>query len=233
MRSLRLASYNIHGCMGWDRRVDKARIAAVIRELEADIVGLQEIRSSQGQSDGGQFAYLAAATGLEAIAGPTLLRSDTPCGIALLTRFPVLAVRQHDLSVPGREPRGALDVDLQVGTIRVRVLNTHLGLRTWERREQVRRLLALLPARDDQLTVLMGDINAWLPFAWPMRRLRAEFGEFPAPRTFPSWLPIGALDRIWLRPREAVTAMQVDTHQNLRTRMASDHLPLLARLTLA
>jgi endonuclease/exonuclease/phosphatase family metal-dependent hydrolase len=44
---IRLATYNIHKCRGLDRRTSPQRIAAVIAELDADVVALQEVLDVQ------------------------------------------------------------------------------------------------------------------------------------------------------------------------------------------
>ena len=176
--------------------------------------------------------YLATATGLQAIAGPTIQRHAGHYGNVLLTRYPVRAVRRIDLSVPGREPRGALDVDLDLRGAAVRVVVTHLGLRAAERRTQIQHLLTVLsdncsPARSRPVIVL-GDINEWLPTSPSVRRLDSRFGRAPALRTFPSSFPLFALDRIWVQPRSALSTLTAC--RTPLTRIASDHLPLRATI---
>jgi len=148
-------------------------------------------------------------------------------GNVLLTSLPVLGVRRHDLSVVGREPRAALEVDLAWQGSRLRVVVTHLGLAAHERRVQVERLLALLP-RDQAITVLLGDINEWWLWGRPLRRLHRRFGSSPSVRTYPARLPLFALDRIWVSPPWAVTAL--DTLVGPATWSASDHRPVIATL---
>ncbi len=274
--SLVVATYNVHDCVGTDRRYDPARIAAVLRELGADIISLQEVG---GQRHGGQLpdqaAFLAAETGLEIVAGPNRLYRHSRFGNAILTRFPVLAVRYIDLSVPGCEPRGALDVDLAIGapgaggepaageTVGgngagpvLRVVATHLGLRGGERRTQTSRLLGALAVNGaggaggaagaagaseggaseggaseggaDTAILMMGDLNEWRGRRGGIRALDRELGHAPAPRTFPSWCPILPLDRIYAGPPALVRDVLV--HRSPLARLASDHLPLRARL---
>ncbi|NJN45364.1 MAG: endonuclease [Candidatus Competibacteraceae bacterium] len=173
---LRIASYNVHSCLGADLRTDPGRIADIINTLNADIVALQEVASQLGVSDDTrQLDVLAENTGFQAIAGPALVRPDSPCGTALLHRLPVLNTRHVDLSQPGREPRGALDVDLDFQGLTLRIVSTHLGLRAYERRVQCRRLLEVL-ANDHPtaLTILTGDINEW----WPWSRTLREVNVF-------------------------------------------------------
>ena len=168
--------------------------------------------------------YLARATGLQAIAGPTIERQTGPFGNVLLTSWHVLDSRLLDLSVPGREPRGAIDADLMIEGKPVRVVVTHLGLRAAERRYQVRRLLEVLSKGQNRFIIVLGDINEWVLRSRPLRWLYGRFGTPPAPRTYPSWLPLFALDRIWVLPREVL--IEVRAHAKPLARIASDHLPV-------
>ena len=231
-RNFAIASYNTHGCVGLDRRRDAARVATVIRDLECDAVGLQEVDSRAGpHSDSMQLEFLARATGMDAISGPTIRHHDGDYGNALLTRRPVLAVRRHDFSFATHEPRGALDVDLDVDGTVLRVIVTHLGLRPAERRYQVKLLLSLLhPVEHGQIVVALGDINEWLPIGRPLRWLHEILGKPPSQRTFPTWYPLMALDRVWVRPRKSLLALRA--HVTRDARVASDHYPLKAVISL-
>lgn len=225
---LRIASYNIHRCVGNDGRLDPARVAQVIREVGCDTIGLQEVDSRSGDKhDSIQLDYLADVASMQAIPGHTIVRHEGHFGNALLTRRPVLAVRRHDLSFARREPRGAIEVDLDVAGTVIRVIVTHLGLQPAERRYQVRQMMKLIgDIPPGQLVVILGDINEWLPVGRPLRWLHDLLGETPAERSFPSWLPIFALDRVWVRPQEALLAF--GTHRSAAARAASDHLPIKA-----
>jgi endonuclease/exonuclease/phosphatase family metal-dependent hydrolase len=223
-----VASYNIHRCVGSDWRRDVRRVADVIRELQCDAVGLQEVESKTGSGeDAMQLEFLARATGMTAVAGLTIVRREADFGNALLTRHPILEVRRHELAFLRREPRSALDVDLDVHGQSVRVIVTHLGLRPAERRYQVQQMLCLL-RRDpiERTTVVLGDINEWLPTSRPLRWLHEVFGKPPAQRSFPGWMPVLALDRVWVRPRKALLSLRA--HRSPLSRRASDHLPVKA-----
>lgn len=223
------ASYNVHRCVGLDGNQEPDRVARVLRELGADIVGLQEVDSrSNAAGHARQLERLAGASGYHSIAGPTIHRKDGHFGNALLTGGRAREIRRLDLSHPGREPRGAIDVDLDIDGVIVRVIVTHLGLRPGERRFQVKRLLDVLSLEEGILTVVMGDINEWLPGSRPLRWLHGRLGRSPAMRTFPSFLPLFALDRIWVWPRKALQA--VDVHGTPAARIASDHLPIKASI---
>jgi endonuclease/exonuclease/phosphatase family metal-dependent hydrolase len=226
-----VASYNIHECVGGDGRRDPARIAAVLREMDADVIGLQEVDARpSATSESMQMEYLAATLGLHAVAGPTLQRLTGEYGNALLTRRRVLDVRKIDLTVYRREPRGALDVDLDIDGAAVRVVVTHLGLLPGERRKQVRRLVDLLGESRSDVVILCGDINEWFAVGRPLRWLHARLGRTAGIATFPAAFPVFALDRIWVHPRTALA--KVTAHATPIARRASDHLPLLADIQL-
>lgn len=222
---MRLVTYNISSCRGTDRRFNPARTASVLRSLKADVLALQEVehRSVNGQD---LLDYLAYQTGLVAIPGPIFLRRSLHYGNALLTRAKVLQIRRHDLSVLRREPRGAIDVDLKWRGQKIRVVATHLGLRSRERRFQIQQLLNLGLTPDGGRTVLMGDFNEWWPWSQTLRWLRREFGRCLSPFSFPACYPIFALDRIWLHGHRRLLTLGVEASS--LARVASDHLPLKA-----
>jgi endonuclease/exonuclease/phosphatase family metal-dependent hydrolase len=218
-------SYNIHQCVGMDGRRDVKRIAGVLSSLDAQLIGLQEVGTNfEGGKKSGQMEYLSKATGLQAIAGHTIEQQTGPFGNVLLTSWQILESRLLDLSVPGREPRGAIDAHLVIEGKAVRVIVTHLGLRAAERRYQVRRLLEALSRGPNRFIIVLGDINEWVLRSRPLRWLYGRFGRPPAPRTFPSWCPLFALDRIWVLPREML--LEVHALATPLTYLASDHLPV-------
>jgi endonuclease/exonuclease/phosphatase family metal-dependent hydrolase len=225
---IRVASYNTHGGVGRDGHFVPKRIAGVLRELDADVVALQEVESRATGFD--MLAYLRQETGMAAIAGPTLLRNGADYGNGLLTRFKVISMKRLDLCVERCEPRGAIDAELDCGGTPMRVLATHLGLRPAERREQIQRLLKALEGDRPLPTILMGDINEWFLWGRPLRWLHRHFEQTPSPPTFPSRLPIFALDRMWVKPRGLLR--DIGVHVSPLARIASDHLPLTAELDL-
>ena len=220
---LRIASYNVHGCSGTDGKKDAQRIVQVIDELGCDTVGLQEVDY--------RLDYIARKLGMQAIPGLTLARHDGPFGNALLTRRKVLDVRRLGFTYSRREPRNALDVDLEVNGETVRVIVTHLGLWPAERRYQVKKILEMIRATPSyERVIVLGDINEWLPLGRPLRWMNALFGRCPAERSFPSRWPLVALDRVWVRPRHALLALKA--HRTPLAELASDHLPVKAIIAL-
>lgn len=225
-RPFTVSSYNVHGCVGGDRHYDPVRVGEVLRELAADVIGLQEVDSRlTAERPHDQLDLLAAAAGLHAVAGPTIEDPNGRFGNALLTCLPVLEIRRHPLAIPGREPRGALDVDLGTSAVPTRVIVTHLGLGSGERRDQVELILRLVEGHEGGPLVLLGDFNEWMGVRHPVRRLRAQFGRVAAPRTFPARFPLLRLDRLWVRPKEKLS--RVRTHRSPKSRWASDHLPVV------
>jgi endonuclease/exonuclease/phosphatase family metal-dependent hydrolase len=223
---LTVATYNIHDAMGADGEFAPERIAAVIAELDADVIALQEIGSHAAGTD--VVAFLRDATSTIAIGGPTRLRSTGEYGNCLLTRYPVQETTRIDLTFRERESRGALDVLLDCDGDPLRVIATHLGLRPAERRAQIQQLLAVLETQTPVPTVLMGDLNEWFLWGRPLRWLHNHFEKTPAPATFPASAPVFALDRIWIEPRSLLDRLWV--HATPLARVASDHLPLVARI---
>ncbi len=231
MQDFSVLSYNVHECVGLDRRRDPTRIAQIIRESGAQIVGLQEVHSdSSGDEQLHQMNYLAATTGLQAVPGPAVERRNGHYGNVLLTSCKVLDVDKIDLSYLQREPRGAIDADLEIGGEPVRVIVTHLGLRPAERRFQVKKLLTALSQKRTRIVILLSDFNEWLPTGRSLRWLHTQLGKTALVRTFPSRFPIFALDRIWVSPPAALN--QLCCFHTPLTRIASDHLPLKATIRL-
>lgn len=231
MGTLRIATYNIHRCVGTDGAFRPDRVREVLRTIDASVIALQEVES--GAAHANLPEYLAQAGPWTVVEGVTLERPGSRYGNALLTSLPIVGQERLDLAVEGREPRGALDLELRHAGGCLRVIATHLGLRPAERRAQARKLLDWigLPAPDrDTTTVLMGDMNEWFLWGRPLRWLRGHFGPTPAPATFPSRWPLLALDRIWAHPGHRL--LRTETLDTPLARHASDHRPLVGTLQL-
>ena len=220
------ATYNIHRCTGWDGRYDPERIAGVLKELDADVIALQEVNSPD-HSGLELLNWFSEQTKLRAIAGPTLLHHTGHYGNAVLTRCAEQKIRRVDISPPGREPRDAIDLDLECDHWHLQVIATHLGLKPAERRLQVQELLKRFGTKH---CILMGDLNEWFLWGRPLRWIQQIFGDTPALPTFPAMCPVFALDRIWIRPPGTLVSM--DVHRTSLARRASDHLPLKAVIEL-
>jgi len=232
LRQLSLLTWNVHSCIGTDRRSDPARVARFLKRVDADIVALQELGwHHRGEVGFDQFAYLAAETGYQVHAGLTKNHANAHYGNAILTRLPLVSLAEHNLCRPLRIPRGAIEAVFDLGGARqLRVINVHLGLDPWERREQVERLLPALDAQHGLPTLLMGDTNEWRGDALAFRALERRLPRVAAPPSFHTRLPRLRYDRIYLSEE-----LEIEDFDALRTheaRNASDHLPVFARVRL-
>jgi endonuclease/exonuclease/phosphatase family metal-dependent hydrolase len=231
---VRIMTWNVHGLVGADRRRDPERIALVIREVRPDVAGLQEVGAPadpSGATHPGEA--LARLTGLASAFGPTVHRAGWAFGNAILSRFPIEAVRTYDLSVPGREPRGCLRADVVAEGGRIHFFAAHLGLDWREQRRQAAQLLSADILRDAALAhplVLVGDFNAWSNRSAVPRWLRRQLVDCALAggreaATFPAPFPFLRLDRAYVDG-----ALEVRGYEVIHTRLArgaSDHLPLV------
>ncbi len=234
---MRVATYNIHGAVGLDRRRRPDRIAEVLLSLEADIIGLQEVEGRRSRSRVDQARVIGEALGYNLIAGPLLLEGPAGhgggYGNVLLSRHPVLKAERRVYRRPGSQTRGLLDTVVAHPRFgRLRVIVTHLEVRDHRiRATQLRELEGLLAEGPDQPAILMGDLNEWWSRRDALRALDRTVRFLHSPATFPARLPILRLDRIAVRALRSTDhdgfARRID---NALTRIASDHLPLVADL---
>lgn len=228
---LRVATYNVHKCVGVDGRFDPERIFEVIREIGADLIALQEADTRFGERTGLlDLKRIEDETGLIAVPGLEGARAHGWHGNVLLFRDgAVRDIRREKL--PGLEPRGALltEIALNNGGF-LKVVAVHLGLLRASRRQQADYILDLLADREEAPSVIMGDMNEWrLGNGSALKRFEAAFGELPPPRpSFPARWPVLALDRI-IANRDRLV-VDLAAHDSLLARVASDHLPLTALL---
>lgn len=221
-QTLRVLTYNI--CGG---SADIGRIGAVIGEVGADVVALQEVLESQ-------VAPLQQATGAHGVFAPTRRHKHTMFGNLCLTRLPLVAHEQHDIS-SGFEARSCLRVDIEHPARHLRIFNVHLGLGYFERIRQARMLSSIFDrARNLTPRLLLGDFNEWF-HGHASRLFHAEFGHpfglQRRVRTHPSILPVFSLDRIYRDPEFQLDRVVV--HRTPLARNASDHLPTFADLRVA
>jgi len=227
---LRVATYNLHECVGTDGTRSPERVLDVLRRLDADLLLLQEISNRYHPEGGGRMIdWFARALGMHAIVGQTLVRGDAAYGNACLSRPEPATVRLHDLSVPGREPRGLIELRYGARQAGLRVLATHLGLRRRERRRQYQYIARTLGTEPAPVTLLGGDFN---DLGLPRFFRQALPGLDSAGRapSFPSRRPILALDRLYAWPGGALRG--VAAVKTATSRVASDHLPVIGEIDL-
>jgi len=234
MRAFRIATYNIHKGRGMDGRVRIERILRVLREVEADIVTLQEVTNHQERRpEEHQARYLAEQLGYFYSVGETRKHREAAYGNVTLSHWKFEAVSHINLSVAGREPRGALRTDIRVGNEMLHIFNVHLGTAVRERRTQARLIdQHLLKALDvSGHRIVMGDFNDW-NHGLVSKTLSSEFHltdlaeHLPRTRGYPALLPLLHLDHIYLDHELKIEKARF--HRNRLTLIASDHLPLVA-----
>jgi endonuclease/exonuclease/phosphatase family metal-dependent hydrolase len=227
---IRVASYNIHKCVGTDRRRDPARILAVLCEINADVVALQEADLRFGERAGLlDLDALKSQAGLVPVPVVGAVKNHGWHGNVVLVREAVVH-HIHQLGLPGVEPRGALVVDMEAKSLHLRVIATHFGLLKSSREQQVEKVLEAARDADDRTLLLMGDLNEWRAGRRSgLAGLRAIFGSVESfVPSFPSRYPLLALDRILCHPRQQLRNIAV--HSTPLSRVASDHLPIAAEV---
>ncbi len=230
---LKFASYNIHKAVGRDGRRDPDRILAILHELNADVVALQEADR--------RFGRRAAVLPLAAIqdhtdyhAVPLTMKPDSIGwhGNTLLVRRGIELVDARAVPLPVLEPRGAVRADLIADGKRFRVVGMHLDLSGLRRRHQVRSVLTHHAECEEACpAVLMGDFNEWAVHGGCWREFGGEWNVLSPGRSFPSARPVAQLDRIiasedWL-------VRDTGVHHSALAARGSDHLPVWAALELS
>lgn len=237
---LTFASYNIHGC-GCSTEFDAQRVAAAIAETGADVVALQEAGVLENEMD--QVHQIGALLGMNPVFGPNMtgMGGRYRYGNAILSRFPIASSANYDLSVPGVEPRGCLVARLALPDGgEFAAASVHLGLSHGERVEQARRLagsgiLGSIVAEGTPL-VVGGDMNDWFP-GQDTRAMRKTMrdawhvGGRGARATYPAAFPLLRLDHVFVAGEVAVRSCA--PARTALTRSASDHLPVVAKLSVA
>ena len=234
--SLKLLTINVHKGVGLWRRPILKHLREAVAMVGADIVCLQEVR---GGTPAAVPQYEALADGLwpqhaygRNAAGPT---SDH--GNAVLSRWPILFTRNHDVTVPGDEARGLLHCVLALPGLAqdLQLICVHLGLRESHRRLQLGQLLDLVGTVPDSAPLIVaGDFNDWRQRAdrilspTGLQEVHVRHHGSPA-RSFPAHCPVLALDRIYLRGIASSRPLPMPRRP---WRTLSDHVPVAAALTL-
>ena len=241
---IRILTYNVHRCLGTDRRLDVDRVADVIAAQAPDIVALQELDVGRARTRGVDQAHeIARRLGMVSRFHAALQVEEELYGDAILTALPERLIKAGPLPghprFPRLEPRGALWVAVTVGGVELQVLNTHLGLVPREQRIQVAALRGPAwlggPERRGPL-VVVGDLNAgrasaaFRALAQGMTDARLARDGGRGARTFPSQMPVLQIDHVLVG--EGLIVRGVDAPMDPLTRRASDHLPLVVDLEL-
>lgn len=225
---MKVLTWNIHSFVGRDGVGDADRIINAISRQNPTITLLQEIDFRILEPK--LLDSLRQSTGKNAVSAPALGDGDRWYGQILISDLPIEKQTVHDLSVPGREPRRLIEAVVETPDGPLRVMGTHLGLNRRERRRQFSQISEIAGKASHLPTVLMGDLNEWLPARKLSRRLLGkDSASTPVSLgTFPSHFPMFPLDRVMTSPARLLREYAVITDD----REASDHLALTAGLNL-
>lgn len=234
---IRIATYNVHKCRGMDGRVSPERIAAVIAELDADVVAIQEILDvHNGRPEFNQARQIhGTLKRYQRCFGENRTLHGGPYGNMTLSRFPVRLCRNYDVTWRRRERRGCLRTDVVLGEdVVLHIFNVHLGTSFIERRHQARKLLSeevLNRLEHSGPRIVAGDFNEWTR-GLASRLMRDAF-EVADPRaflryarTYPGVLPVLHLDHFYYDAQLSLKSFRL--HRSRKALVASDHLPLVA-----
>ena len=231
-KSLRVMTYNIHVGIGMDRRLDLARIAEVINRERPDLVGLQEVdRGVERTHRVDQIGELARLTRMEYAFAHNLNYQGGQYGVAVLSRFPILAL-DHRRYANRREAerRGFLSVEIALGERRVNFVTTHLDYQFKDGRLfETEQLLSALEDISAPL-IVVGDFNdepAGDAYKLMLTRFADAWGEGQikgAGLTYPADRPVKRIDYIFHSKGDGI---HIKRARVIHT-SASDHLPLIA-----
>jgi endonuclease/exonuclease/phosphatase family metal-dependent hydrolase len=235
----RIVTYNVHRCVGTDRRLDVGRVADVLAGLQPDIVALQELDVGRARTAGVDQAHeIARRLDMACHFHAALKVEEEQYGDAILTGFPERLVQAGPLPgyppIRALEPRGALWVEVEIAGVPVQILNTHLGLVPREQQIQAAHLAGsswLGHARYRGPKILLGDFNAtatsvvYRTFLSQLSPARALAPVKTPTATFPSRFPMLRIDHLFVSREIRVT--DVFAPFSPVTRAASDHLPLV------
>jgi endonuclease/exonuclease/phosphatase family metal-dependent hydrolase len=222
-----------------DGRVDPARIASVLRDLDADVIALQEvIADPAGAPEANQPAFVASQLGGYTVCfGEARKHLGAPYGNAVLSRLPVVASETYDLTRASRERRGCLRVDVDCGGEVLHMFNVHLGTSFFERRYQGRRLIStdvLGSAELKHPSIVVGDFNEWtrgLASRLMSQHYRSVESRLHLKhrKTYPGILPLFHLDHFYFD--NTLELLRAELLRNPLALKASDHLPIMAEFT--
>jgi endonuclease/exonuclease/phosphatase family metal-dependent hydrolase len=241
---IRILSYNIHkGFTIGNTDFILERIRNAMREVNADVLFLQEVLGDHNDSRCSipdwataiQFEYLADTVWPHFAYGKNAIYSEGHHGNAILSKFPIVDWSNQLISTNRFEQRGLLKARVQIPQLEREIIlaNTHLDLTQGGRNQQAKMIITDLKQEAETPWVLIGDFNDWnkkvsktieteLNVKEAFKHLHGNY-----PPTFPSFLPLLSLDRVFVNKMTPVKAV---TLKEGHWKKLSDHLPLYVEL---
>jgi len=247
--SIKILTYNIHkGFSSSNLRFILHAIKESLREVNPDIVFLQEIQGERQISrkrfddwhNNNQFEFLAESVWQHHAYGKNAVYKSGHHGNAILSKYPFVEWENIDVSIMRSASRSLLHgiIQLPGSEKKLHIVCVHLGLFEKERERQIKTLSQRIKSHvpDDEALIIAGDFNDWRACA--ERYLHEELGIYEVfkntsgayARTFPSWLPMLSMDRIYYRGLDVINA---ESLHGLPWRRLSDHAPLFAELKIS
>ncbi len=252
-QGLRVSTYNIHKGvrgMGLTKRLEIHNLCLAVEAMDADIVCLQEVRQFNHQEaksfsktrfghgawpSAPQAEYLAPE-GYDVAYRTNAITKHGEHGNALLSRWPIGDIGHHNISDHRFEQRGLLHVPVTWRDVEIHVVVAHLGLINASRLRQAQHLAKLVQEElpPDAPVIVAGDFNDWNealdPVLVPSGLTRARTSQAARQATFPSRVPVLAMDRIYTR---GFVCSNIMVPRGDAWARMSDHLPLVAEFELA
>jgi endonuclease/exonuclease/phosphatase family metal-dependent hydrolase len=203
-------TWNIHSCIGLDCRHNIERTGRQLRRISPDIAALQEVDlRRKSRTQGNEFNYLCGHIGNYTHEAWALTEKNGNYGQLLISRYPIVEKATHDISLAGREPRKVMEAIIELPSGLVRVIATHLGFWPDEKKFQPEKLKEIILGETSLPLILMGDLNDWSGRKINIL-LEDNFNHYTRHKSFPSLVPILALDRISCRGTAQIIDSSVD-----------------------
>lgn len=244
--TLRIATFNIHkGFTHFNARFSLHLQREILRKLHADIIFLQEVQDVHAKhaerfvawSTSGQMEFLADAVWHDYSYGKNSVYPAGHHGNALLSKFSIINTHNQDISAHKSEQRGMLHCEINIPQwdVPLHGICVHLGLFAQWRRQQLLAVSAYIEEHvpSHSPLIIAGDFNDWSMrtgngFAKKLGLQEVFEHHIGKPaRSFPSWLPLLRLDRIYVR---GFNVKHVEVHSGPQFFKLSDHAILSATL---
>lgn len=224
----RVASYNIRKSIGRDRRRRPDRILSVLREIDADIVVLQEVDRRFGRRRASSLSphSIAEETDYRPIDLSIRPESLGWHGNGVLVRGTLDVLGGERIALPCFEPRGAVVIQVAKDDQRLRIVGAHLSLLPYWRKRQAEAIKKHLAGSDgpEVPTLIIGDFNEWFLEGPGLEPFRQDFDHHAPGKSYPAARPVAPLDRLFVD--RGLEVLEAGVHRSPLASVASDHLPI-------
>ncbi len=218
---MKIMTFNLLHCMDYlTKKIDFQKFAEEIKDCDADIIGLNEVRSKGFIKDySDQLKKLSSLTGYNYYFGKAIsVAGLAPYGNGLMAKNEIISPKTVKIPDPVKKTGTEMYESRCVIKAKIKdytVLVTHMGLNIDERENAVKTILGIAP---EEKCIITGDFNC-TPEADELKPLFNKFicSDTKAP-TFPSDKPRVKIDYIFVS--KDIKIKSVKTSENV----VSDHL---------